>query len=381
MRRFWYAKYAVTLLASTAITFHLLYSSGVKLDATTDNAITEPPQDTTTNPQLKSYAFTKSSSYLRRRLSQGNLARSRWVVLPGNVTVHEGDETVPFRVSFDIDASNVCRDFDESGKTTLLIFVASSVDHFEQRTAIRETWGLRMLQRAYNYRVVFLVGKGADQDHLVQEGYRYGDLVQINQTESFRNLGQKSVAGLQWSKEFCDRADFVMKMDDDILVHVPNLLKAFEGATRSDPLLTCHENRMRKILRKDLLDKTDLPESYHKYEVSERELPGRFYPPYCSGMAYAFSASVRDRLLAASASTPVFFIEDVYLTGFCRHKAGVVIRPHSGVSLRPPIRPRQAACSFRDGRVTSQEVGATELRDMWLELNTQGFFCPQPVAF
>ncbi|GIY64433.1 lactosylceramide 1,3-N-acetyl-beta-D-glucosaminyltransferase [Caerostris extrusa] len=266
----------------------------------------------------------------------------------------------------------------------LLVFVASSADHFSQRKVIRETWGLKQLQQAFNYRIVFLLGKGDkdSQPQIEHEGYRYGDLVQINLTESFRNLGRKSVAGLLWSKNFCSRADFVMKMDDDILIHIPNLLKALESWTSTDSLLMCHENRMRKILRKELLDRTDLPPSYHKYEVSQNELPGQYYPPYCSGMAYVFASSVRDRLLEASLTTPIFFIEDVYLTGFCRHKAGIVIRPHSGITLRPPIKSHhQASCSFRDGRITSQEVGADELHLMWVELNTQGFFCPQLLGY
>ncbi|GFT00438.1 n-acetyllactosaminide beta-1,3-N-acetylglucosaminyltransferase 4 [Nephila pilipes] len=386
MRRFWYAKYAVTLLASTALTFHLLYSgTQVKMDKEDlfQLSIERPAESKT------SFSFTKSSSFLRRKLSQGVLATPhslavppRWTVLPGNITVHEGDERIPIDISFEISAENLCEDYDKSRKM-LLIFVASSADHFSQRKVIRETWGLKLLQHAYNYRIVFLLGKGSqDSQPLIEhEGYRYGDLVQINLTESFRNLGKKSMAGLLWSKNFCSKADFVMKTDDDILVHVPNLLKALEGSRNTDSLLMCHENRMRKILRKELLDRTDLPSSYHKYEVSRNELPGQYYPPYCSGMAYVFTSSVRDRLLDASMTTPIFFIEDVYLTGFCRHKAGIIIKPHSGITLRPPINFLQASCSFRDGRITSQEVGADELQLMWVELNTQGFFCPQLLGF
>ncbi|XP_055948871.1 beta-1,3-galactosyltransferase 5-like [Argiope bruennichi] len=386
MRRLWYAKYAVTLLASTALTFHLLHSNThVKVDK--ENIFPEDAERTIASKA--GYSFTKSNSFLRRKLSQGIFATPRhrvsppgWIVLPGNVTVHDGDDRVPMDISFEISAESICNDFDSS-RRTLLIFVASSADHFAQRKAIRNTWGLKLLQYAYNYRIVFLLGKGDNdvQSEIEHEGYRYGDLVQINLTESFRNLGRKSVAGLHWSKNYCSKADFVMKTDDDILVHVPNLLKALEGYRNADSLLMCHENRMRKILRKELLDRTDLPLSYHKYEVSQNELPGQYYPPYCSGMAYVFTSSARDRLLEASLATPVFFIEDVYLTGFCRHKAGIIIKPHSGITLRPPINVHQASCSFRDGRITSQEVGADELNLMWVELNTQGFFCPQLLGY
>lgn len=388
MRRFWYAKYLITLLASTALTFHFLHSKisdhKEQLYPRADDDAPKPNYQ-----EIFNRAFIDKRSYMLRKLSQGNLTAPNrnleppsWVVLSGNVTVHKGDENVPLHFFFDLNAGKICETFDVS-RRKLLIFVASSVDHFSQRKVIRETWGLKLLQDAYNYRIVFLLGKSDEQTQflIVHESYRYGDLVQINLTESFRNLGLKSVAGLQWSKRFCKQADFVMKTDDDILVHVPNLLDAISKVQTPDSLLMCHENRMRKILRKELLDEVALPPSYHKYEVSENELPGEYYPPYCSGMAYIFSSPVRDRILDATKATPIFFIEDVYLTGFCRHKAGIIITPHAGITLRPPIDLNQAACVFRDGRITSQEVGADELRHLWAELNTQGFFCPEVVGY
>uniref|UniRef100_A0A2L2YSE1 Hexosyltransferase n=1 Tax=Parasteatoda tepidariorum TaxID=114398 RepID=A0A2L2YSE1_PARTP len=389
MRRLWCAKCIVSLLVSVALTFHLLRmgTNEQTLDKPSTYALELEDSKSIDIPPT-SHSFTKSIPYLRRKLSQGNTVTARetltpkWIVLAGNVTVHEGTKYVPNYVSFDVNSPYLCANFYEY-KTKLLIFVASSANHFEQRQAIRETWGLKLLQQAYNYRVVFLLGKTkeSEQQLMTQESYRYGALVQINLTESFRNLGRKSVAGLQWTKQFCKQADFIMKTDDDILVHVPNLLKALEGAEKTDPLLMCHENRMRQILRKELLDSASIPPTYHKYEVSENELPGKYYPPYCSGMAYVFSSTVRDWLLEASATTPIFFIEDVYLTGFCRHKAGVIIKPHSGITLRPPIDFHQAACTFRDGRISSQEVGVKELRKLWVETNTQGFFCPQLLGY
>lgn len=386
MRRYWYAKYIITLLASTVLTFHFLHSK--ISDGNTDFLPEELDASQFSHAKERKNVFI-NNSFMLRKLSQGNLASANrnlepptWVILPGNVTVHKGDENVPLDFVFELNADRICDTFDNS-RRKILIFIASSADHFSQRKVIRETWGLKLLQDAYNYKIVFLLGKGDEQtQHLMQhESYRYGDLVQINLTESFRNLGRKSVAGLQWSKLFCKSADFVMKTDDDILIHIPNLLDAVNNAPNPDSLLMCHVNRMRKILRKELLDQVALPSSYHKYEVSENELPGEYYPPYCSGMAYIFSNSVRDRLLDASKSTPIFFIEDVYLTGFCRHKAGIIITPHDGITLRPPIDVNQAACVFRDGRITSQEVRVDELRRLWAELNTQGFFCPEIVGY
>ncbi|GIY64435.1 hexosyltransferase [Caerostris extrusa] len=98
MRRFWYAKYAATLLASTALTFHLLHSTTTHVKVNSENIFPDyekPTEGRTAN------TFTKSSSYLRRKLSRDfrnpskSCGFSTLTVLPGNITVHEGDEHVP----------------------------------------------------------------------------------------------------------------------------------------------------------------------------------------------------------------------------------------------------------------------------------------------
>lgn len=309
-----------------------------------------------------------------------NFTAAGWLVVPGNVTVHVGNKLVEEKISYLINANSLCSTFDNR-RHSLLVFVESSVINLAQRQAIRDTWGLKALQMAMNFRVVFILGEDVrwNQESLMEESFRYGDVVQANITESFRNLGKKSALGIRWSFEYCDRADFILKTDDDLLIHIPNLMEAILSSKDPETLLLCRENRRQKILRKEFLDK--VPDSYRKYEVPETELPGVYYPPYCSGMAYAFSKAVRTRLLLASQVTPVFFIEDVYMTGFVRYKAGVIIKDNEGITLRPYLKGSQAICAFREGRITSQELNEADMRQMWAELNTQGYFCPKLLGY
>lgn len=44
---------------------------------------------------------------------------------------------------------------------------------------------------------------------------------------------------------------------------------------------------------------------------------GNTYPIYLSGTGYVMSMDVATKLYNASLTTPVFHLEDVYLTGMC----------------------------------------------------------------
>lgn len=301
---------------------------------------------------------------------------SRWVVMPDNVTVHRGVAANPHNYSNLLDNPQICTDGERS--PVLVVLVASNARNgAERRQAIRDTWGQKSLQRALNFRVVFLLADPADpatSQDLLAESYAYGDIVQEDFAEVFANLALKSVMGLKWFVTRCAGAAFALKTDDDIFIHVPNLLSALDGPAMEDAIL-CHSNPVRRILRHG---EGPLPSRYLKYCVPRDQLPGELFPRYCGGFAYAFSQSSARRLYEASQATPTFFIEDAYVTGFCRLKAGLRILEHSGITLKPRVTLARASCAFtREGRVTSHELGPRDMRLLWREVNTQAFFCPR----
>lgn len=302
----------------------------------------------------------------------------RWVVLPDNVTVHRGTARNPHNFSYLLNNADVC----SGGTVRLLVLVASDARQGERRrSAIRDTWGQKALQRALHFRIVFLLADPHNEstlEDILVESYTYGDIVREGFTESFHNLALKSVMGLKWAVEHCSNAEYVAKTDDDIFLHVPNLVDALDDADVSRSIL-CHPNPIRRILREG--DRMELPERYTKYLVSRKELPGELFPRYCGGFAYAFTSASAKKLYEASTVTPAFFIEDVYVTGFCRIKAGLKILGNRAIALKPAVTPRQGSCAFaEDGRVTSHELDAEQMRALWKETNTRGFFCPKIVG-
>ncbi|XP_064483949.1 beta-1,3-galactosyltransferase 1-like [Ornithodoros turicata] len=299
----------------------------------------------------------------------------RWVVLPGNVTVHRGIARNPHHFTYIINNDAVC----SRGPVRLLVLIASNArSGAQRRRAIRETWGQRALQWALHFRLVFLLADPHNETtskEILRESYTYGDIVQEAFDESFHNLALKSVMGIKWAVSFCSNAGYVVKTDDDIFLHIPNLISALDNSDMDYSIL-CHPNPIRRILR----DGHDIPKRYEKYLVTRKELPGELFPQYCGGFAYGFTWASARKLYQATMVTPVFFIEDVYVTGFCRLKAGLKILAHESIALKPKVTLQQASCVFGDERrITSHEVDAEDMRYLWNETNTQGFFCPKPV--
>jgi Galactosyltransferase len=116
-----------------------------------------------------------------------------------------------------------------NGSTPLVVVVHSAPDNEEFRDAIRSTWG-----GVGGARVLFMVGRTSDwlqQRRLDAEGLLQGDLVQGSFHDSYRNLTYKHVMALKWVRYHCPEARYVLKTDDDVFVHLPDLLELISNST------------------------------------------------------------------------------------------------------------------------------------------------------
>lgn len=87
---------------------------------------------------------------------------------------------------------------------------------------------------------------------------------------------------------------------------------------------------------------------------------GTLYPNYLSGTGYIMSRDVVLRLYHAALKTPLFHLEDVYLTGLCAHAAGIRPRHHPAFTYN---KRKLDACLYKDKTViTSHRVNSSELR-------------------
>lgn len=120
---------------------------------------------------------------------------------------------------------------DSVANRTLFIAILSAPDYFEYRNVTRTTW-LSLLKDPHYHRSLFdvigygfVVGRTSHsivQKMIEEESKNYGDILQVEMDDSYRNLTRKSVSILNWVNSNCPHADFVMKVDDDVYVNVHN---------------------------------------------------------------------------------------------------------------------------------------------------------------
>lgn len=48
----------------------------------------------------------------------------------------------------------------------------------------------------------------------------YGDIVQENFTDSYRNLTYKCIEAMKWISTYCNRTAYILKADDDVFVNI-----------------------------------------------------------------------------------------------------------------------------------------------------------------
>ncbi|XP_053988832.1 beta-1,3-galactosyltransferase 5-like [Hylaeus volcanicus] len=211
-----------------------------------------------------------------------------------------------FRFTINHDTCNRTQPF-------LLMLIHSAPENTLKRAIIRETWG----QQTQDVALHFLVGSSAEhQANLDEENRRYKDLVQGNFHDVYRNMTYKHVMALKWATYHCPSAKYILKLDDDVFVHMPAMLDFLNrdlspwGARR---LILC-----------DLLPMGNVKRSYRsKWRVSPQEYPGRHYPTYCAGWAILYSPDSVFLLYREAQKEPYFWIDDIHITGTLARKVNL----------------------------------------------------------
>lgn len=219
-----------------------------------------------------------------------------------------------------------------AGPVTLLVYIHSAPGNLKKRQAVRQTWGHPTLLRRLDAAVVFVLGKPAmvkEQALLDLEAHEYGDLVQEDFLDAYRNLTYKGVSALRWVSLFCPSAVFLLKTDDDILVDIVSLvadLKKRYPSYRSsgkqmqqnlpplpNKVVLCNLWTRMKVMRD--------PKS--KWFIPPSEFAPDYFPPYCSGSAFLLSADLAPRLYRVSLDKPFFWVDDYYVTGILVNSLGL----------------------------------------------------------
>ncbi|KAK3102181.1 hypothetical protein FSP39_009415 [Pinctada imbricata] len=165
------------------------------------------------------------------------------------------------------------------------------------------------------------MGKVADRkvmNKVKLEHDHYGDIVQEDFMDSYRNLTYKGICALKWISTYCKKATFALKTDDDILVNIfkinDHIRHVITKSYGTKDLILCNQWVRMKVLR----DKKS------KWYIPKDDFGLDYFPPYCSGSAFILSADVIRRMYEASFDTPFFWVDDYYITGALAKKINVV---------------------------------------------------------
>ncbi|KAK1786548.1 hypothetical protein P4O66_002995 [Electrophorus voltai] len=212
----------------------------------------------------------------------------------------------------------------------LLLFVKTSPENFERRQAIRSTWGNEVYIEetlGATVRVLFALGLHPQpvqrrklQRQLQEENERYHDLIQQDFFDTFHNLTLKLLLQMSWTHFYCRHARFLMSADDDIFVHLPNLIRYLQEADKAG----VKDFWIGKVHR----GSPPVRSKESKYYVSQEMYPWSIYPDYTPGAGYVLSKDVASKVYQASLTlNSSIHIDDVFL-GICANAMGISPQDH-----------------------------------------------------
>lgn len=246
---------------------------------------------------------------------------------------------------------------DSSGRLLrprVMILVKSAMTNFDQRKAIRQTWGYEKRFSDIVVRTVFVLGVPKEPNleltELIEgEQVKYKDIVQAKFFDTYFNNTIKTMMGMRWAATYCPKAKFYLFVDDDYYISIQNLFKFLRNPTVYPEYFEDEEVVMREALRKltstekgvnqSRLIKTrvkryvydgELPEDARiftgyviqspphrhqtsKWYISLAEYPWHMWPKYVTAGAFILSRAALFDMYYTSLYTQHFRFDDIYL--------------------------------------------------------------------
>lgn len=265
--------------------------------------------------------------------------------------------------------SSVC-----SQATFIICFINSKASHVENREAIRQTWGdgghlenwERSAAKLNKVAFVFVLAKGRDKSLdavVLDESLKYGDILQGDFTDAYRNLTAKSVMALRYASEKCTHVPYFLKTDDDVFIHVPRLMRLLKTVQKKD-LLMGPSTFGAKVQR------------LGKWRLSRAEYLPSTFPPYMAGSAYVIGMSLIPQIYDASFRVPAIFIDDVYITGILVRAVNATISSNFTELFSFATSKFPKYCDIvRSDKIAFVHFTPLQLRTVWRFLLTKSCEC------
>lgn len=153
------------------------------------------------------------------------------------------------------------------------------------------------------------------QRALINEASRFQDIIQGNFIDAYRNLTYKHIMGLRYAVSEARDAQFIVKMDDDIVIDPFRIYEYIKNIEQDD-----EEYLLKGFL---LSDQHVRREKQNKWFVKLEEFKESQYPSYLSGWFYITNLKTAHDLALASETREYFWIDDIYVTGILAEELSI----------------------------------------------------------
>lgn len=268
--------------------------------------------------------------------------------------LNKGIKTRTFYVAgHDVPRPEVCPDLGAHLK--LLIMIMSAPSHFDARMAIRQTWG-HFTSRS-DVAMSFLLGTTEDaklESVIEEEGWMYSDIVRGRFLDSYNNLTLKTVSMMEWVSDYCPKARFAMKTDDDMFINIPKLLNFTDK----------HANDKNVIFGRLAKRWKPIRNQKSKYFVSRNQYRPALFPDFMTGPAYILPGNLARDLYKTALDQTYLKLEDVFMTGVVAQKLKIK-RFHAAEFLNKRV--PMNACTVQRA-ISIHMVKFSEQFDLWKKL-------------
>lgn len=197
--------------------------------------------------------------------------------------------------------SGVCTSTGNRVDPHLLILVKSNIFQFGHRMAIRMTWGKFSDS---SIQLAFLLGYSPLVTPFAKMEYElHKDIIQENFLDEYKNNTLKTIMGFNWVTTYCNQSKFILFVDDDYFVNVPNVRDFVNNITTNQSTFIGYKYEKARPRRKQ----------DSKWYVSKEEYPDDYWPPYISGGSMLISMDVIINMTKTFPYVKQLYIDDVYL--------------------------------------------------------------------
>ena len=146
------------------------------------------------------------------------------------------------------------------------------------------------------------------------ENFIYDDIIRANFVDSYINLTLKTISMLEWVKNKCPKALFILKVDEDVFINIPNLLKFIESK----------QSEKRTIFGRLAVNWLPFRNKASKYYLSYEKYKLEVFPNFTTGPAYLMTSDCVADLFDKALNLPFIpKLEDVYITGLVAQEVNI----------------------------------------------------------